>query len=384
MLVKVLHGNDCINDGRPYRNAVHDAYDHPTHLGLNNATGYERLSVPPEGGGDAWGDVPLQPDGSVRITVPAGELLLFQGIDADGHAVRQHSRVFALPPGHTVDTGVRPQHYSAQCAACHGVIDGGAYIGLLGTADVPAVSMDFDTDAAAVNAVDLTAAEVERQRMTFLHALRPLLDQRCLGCHAGASPAGNLSLVAAYDPVANYPADAWLGDLDFAGGDLDAAVPEAARVPGYNFSVPYSFLFHNDNISYQEDPTYTALIASHEALGELAPWDSGYQNLYVNLSGGRYLYLGGDGYASHYGRGDRLGGNSKDAWLLEILTGRDLDPDRDFVGSDHTSYLTEGEIRLLAGVMDVGFPYMTRCDDKVIPSGPNAGADWGDPLSLPY
>jgi len=384
VLVKVLHGNDCTNDGRPYRNAVHDAYDHPTHLGLNNATGYTRLFVPPESGGDAWGDVPLQPDGSVRVVLPAGELLLFQGIDADGHAVRQHTRVFALPPGHTIETGVRPEHYGAQCAACHGVIDGSDYVGLLETADVPAVSMDFDTDAAVASAVDLTAPEVIRQPMTFLHALRPLLDQRCVGCHAGADPAGDLSLVAAYDPVANYPADPWLGELDFAAGDLDAEVPEAARVPGYDFSVPYSFLFHNDNISYREDPTYAALIASHEAVGELAPWDSGYQNLYVNLSGGRYLYLGGDGYASHYGRADRLGGNSQDAWLLEILTGRDLDPDRDFTGSDHTGYLTEAEIRLLAGVMDVGFPYMTRCDDKTIPSGPNAGESWGDPYVHPY
>jgi hypothetical protein len=155
-------------------------------------------------------------------------------------------------------------------------------------------------------------------------------------------------------------------------------------VPAYNFSVPWSFLLHNDNVAYREADAYASLVESHEPIGELAPWDPAYQNLMVNLSGARYLYLGGDGYASHYGRADRLGGNSQDAWLLEILTGRDIEPARDFTGPDHTGYLDEAEVRLLTGIMDVGFPYMTRCDDKTIPSGPNAGQPWGDPQAIPY
>ena len=384
VLVKVLYGNDCTADGRPYRNAVHDVFDHPSHLGLNNATGYERLRVPPELGGDGWGDVPLQADGSVRVVLPAGELLLFQGIDSEGHAVRQHARVFAMAPGHTVQSGVKAEQYGPQCSSCHGVLDDSPFVGLQDIESVAPVTLDFDTEAAALAAVDLTLADVEREPMTFLHQVRERLDQHCVSCHSGANPDGDLSLVADYDGVGNYPMDAWVGELDFAGGDLDAVIPEAERIATPAFSVPFSFLFHNDNISYQEDPTYAAWMADHKPVGALAPWDSGYQNLYVNLSGGRYLYLGGDGYASHYGRGDRLGGNSKDAWLLEILSGRDLDPDRDFGGPDHTGYFTETELRLLTGVLDVGFPYMTRCDDKILPSGPNAGQPWGDPHALPY
>ena len=176
----------------------------------------------------------------------------------------------------------------------------------------------------------------------------------------------------------------WLDELDFENGDFDEVVPESARVPAYNFSVPYSFLFHNDNSVYPEDETYTALVESHTPIVELAPWDPGYQNLFLNISGGRYRYLGGDGYSSHYGRADHLGGNSQDAWLLEILTGQDIDPDRDFTGPDHTGYLDEAEIRLLAGILDVGFPFMTRCDDKTIPTGPLAGLPWGDPEAIPY
>jgi hypothetical protein len=384
VLVKVLHGNDCMNDGRPYRNAVHDSYDHPTHLGINNATGYERLAVTEAQGGDAWGDIPLQPDGSVRLVLPAGELLLFQGIDADGHVVRQHSRVFSMPPGHTVETGVKAEQYQSQCSACHGVIDGSAYQGLMATADVDVAPMDFATDAAAADAIDLTNPGVDRQLMTFLHQIRPLLDANCVGCHSGTNPGGALSLESDYSTVGNYPVAAWVAEYDFAAGDLESVLPEASRVAAHNFSVPYSFLFHDGNVVYQEDPLYAPLIAAHTPLAELAPWDPGYQNLFVNLSGARYLYLGGDGYASHYGRADRIGGNSQDAWLIEILTGRDVDPDRDFVGSDHTGYLDEAEIRLLTGIMDVGFPYMSRCDDTVIPSGPNAGEPWGDPEAVSY
>ena len=79
-----------------------------------------------------------------------------------------------------------------------------------------------------------------------------------------------------------------------------------------------------------------------------------------------------------------MGGNAQNAWLIEILTGRDLDPERDFEGPDHTGYLDESEVRVLMGLMDLGFPFMARCDDRTIPSGPNAGAPWGDPDAIPF
>ena len=98
----------------------------------------------------------------------------------------------------------------------------------------------------------------------------------------------------------------------------------------------------------------------------------------------RYRYLGGDGYASHYGRADVIGGNSQNAWLIEILTGEDLDPVHTFEGLDHTQFLSESEIRTLRAVMDLGFPYTARCDDRTIISGPNAGLPWGDPVVTSY
>ena len=375
ILVKMSYGNDCMNDGRAYRNAVHDTFDHPTHLGINNSTGYERLFLPAEAGGDGWGDVPLKPDGSVRVRLPAGELLLFQGVDAEGHVVTQHTRVFAMPPGHQVDTSVRREQYHSQCSSCHGAIDDQEFVGLRQTNLLPATPMDFDTDATSAEIVDLTAQPMVRQTMTFAEQIRPLLDTHCVECHVGSEPGGELSLAAQYSQTANYPAGS---RVDLLSAEFLEFVPVDERVTGYDFSVPYSWYMRDGNREYREHEDYAPLVSTHAPLAELAPWDPAYQNLMV-FEQETYRYLGGDGYASHYGRADEIGGNSQNAWLIEILTGDDIDPHNAFEGVDHTHLLSESEIRILRAVMDLGFPYTARCDDRVIPSGPNAGLPWGDP-----
>lgn len=380
VLVKIGDGNDCLNDGRPYRNAVHDTYDHPTHLGINNSTGYDRLVIPPEAGGDEWGDVPLQADGSIRLRLPAGELLLFQGINAEGRVISQHTRVFAMPPGHQVNTGVRREQYYSQCSSCHGVVGDEPFIGLQQTELLGTDAMDFDTDASLAEIVDLTSTVSSRQTMTFREQVRPLLDTHCTSCHAGALPAGELSLASEYSTTANYPAGSRANQFSEA---FLAFVPAEARVPGYDFSVPYSWFMRDDQNEYRNHSVYAPLIEAHVPLSELAPWDPAYQNLMLFSSGG-YRYLGGDGYASHYGRADVLGGNSQNAWLIEILTGADLDTRFNFSGPDHTSYLSETELRTLRAVMDLGFPYTARCDDSLVPSGPNEGLPWGDPEAISY
>src|SRR5204863_9358907 len=111
---------------------------------------------------------------------------------------------------------------------------------------------------------------------------------------------------------------------------------------------------------------------------ELAPWDPAYVNLFAN-DGARFIYLGGN-FSPNFGRADRLNGNSSDAWLIEILSGRDIDPVRSAAGFtvNHATLLTPAELRLREAVIDIGWPYMSRCDDKTVPSGPSAGKPWGD------
>jgi hypothetical protein len=140
----------------------------------------------------------------------------------------------------------------------------------------------------------------------------------------------------------------------------------------------YSWVFKEDEQEYRQSAQFAPKIAAHVPLAELAPWDPAYQNLFAN-DGTRYVYLSGF-LNPNFGRGDRLGGLSSDSWLVEILTGRDIDPVRNFTGTTaHTSILTADEVRTVMAVIDVGFPFMTRCDDKLVPSGPNAGAPWGEP-----
>ena len=382
VLVKKMGGNACMTDNRPYRFAVNaNKHDHPTHLGIGNGTGYTQLVVPVEAGGDGFGDVPLKSDGSVRLRVPAGQLLLFQGVDADGHVRRQHGRLFTMPPGHQVNTSVKREQYQSQCSSCHGMIDKDQEFEPIQTMHKYAPApMDFDTLAAAEPIVDLTGAQVTTRLLTHLHTIRPLLDTHCTSCHSGEEPAGELSLQAAYSATGNYPKGKWADPDYIYSGYLDH-VPEDKRIPSYNFSVSYSWLMLQDHASYKTHPFYLPFIESYTALSDLAPWDAAYQNL-MAAKGSSLRYITDSGNVGHMGRGDIPGGNSIRSWLIEILTGKNLSTSKSYEGIDHTTMLTEEQVRIVMAVIDAGYPYMARCDDKLIPSGPNAGKPWGDPKPI--
>jgi hypothetical protein len=106
----------------------------------------------------------------------------------------------------------------------------------------------------------------------------------------------------------------------------------------------------------------------------------------------------------NFGRGEvgiTAGSLSSKSYLIELLTGQDLDQSRNFTGAtSHIGMLTDSELRTLQGVIDVGFPYMSRCDgqsdeylhspidpatgETVVPSGlvragPYQGHPFGDP-----
>ena len=374
VLVKELAGNACTNDGHPYRRAVYDTHDHPTHLGINNSTGYTQLSVPESAGGDAFGNVPLAADGSVKLRVPAGELLLFQGVDADGHLVRQHTRVFALPPGHQIDTSVRRDQYSSQCATCHGSLDHSSGP-LFGDMDQHPAVFDFDTLAKAAAAVDLVDAATTRETLTFLDQLRPILDDRCVGCHSGGVPAGELTLGSAYSDSANAPAGRWMESIRGDYAAYLASLPAAEVVRGYDWSPARDFVLQDE--PYRS--TFIDQATPRQPLASLAPWDPAYQTLFLTENpGDRLYYLTAYEYAVNVGRG---GDYARTSFLLEVLTGRDLDPRRDYSGPDHTNYLSEREVRMLIALIDNGFPYAARCADRVVPSGPNIGRPWGDSVA---
>jgi hypothetical protein len=378
ILRKVSDKNACISDGRYIQMSnVSSNGLHPTALGLIDSTGFEQYRVPQAVGGDAYGDVPLKADGSVRVRVPAGQLLWFVGIDEGGFISAHRQRVSALPPGHSVDAGVKAEYYDSQCARCHGSIGGATLAEVRDLSNQPAV-LEFDTDASAAPPVDLTDEAVQTRLLTYRSLLNPIFQEHCTeGCHTGEDAAGELSLDATYSSVGNYPKGSWVDSAwDTYVAHMDALSAED-RAPSYNFSVTYDFLFRSDNQNYQD--FYASRMSTHEPLGELAPWEPGYQNLLLKRH-----YVNARDNVTQVGRVPQEGGNARSSFLLEVLTDIDLDPTNDYAGAfDHTELLSQADIRSVAAVLDAGFPYTARCDDKVIPSGTKAGGGWGQPISTP-
>ncbi len=373
ILRKVSDNNSCIADNRYIEMSNMPSNGlHPTVLGVVDSTGWEQYLVPQADGGDEWGDVPLREDGSIRVRLPAGQLLWFQGIDEAGFLTAHRERVTTFAPGHTIDTGVKEEYYDAQCNRCHTSIGGASMAESRDLSTLPAI-MEFDTLAKANEPTDLNGPNVTRRLLTYRDVVRPIFDAKCVSCHAGESPAGGLSLSDTYSATGNYPADSSWEDVTF--NTYRSFLPEAARVPSYNFSVAYSFFLRDDHEDYKA--YYADEIASHAPLAELAPWDPGYQNLFL-----KNYYINSFDRLTAVGRVPKEHGNAKRSYLIEVLEPTlDLDPDRSFTASAHADVnLTEAERRSIQAVLDAGFPYAARCNDVPVPSGPNTSEGWGEGL----
>jgi hypothetical protein len=207
-----------------------------------------------------------------------------------------------------------------------------------------------------------------------LKALRPILDAKCVSCHSGAAPAGELTLEAQYSATANYPAGRW-AQPPYVPDPYLNFVPAANRVPGYNWSVARAWMLERD----MQKQTFIPNADPYAPQGDLAPWDPAYQTLFLcdSADAGRFYYLTDYMYGLQLGRGGRF---SDTSYLLEVLTGKDLST-RSYTGTDHSGMLGEDEVRLFMALIDNGMPFMARCSDRTVASGPNAGEPWGEPVA---
>jgi hypothetical protein len=144
--------------------------------------------------------------------------------------------------------------------------------------------------------------------------------------------------------------------------------------PSYNYTPTYSFVFRSDQANYRT--FYANEMSSHKTLGNLTPWDPGYQNLFLKQHS-----VNGSGHITSMGRVPLECGNARHSYLLEVLGGQDRDTNHQFSGMDHTGILSDEELRTLAAVLDAGLPYTARCSDLTAPEGPNQGSPWGEPAS---
>jgi hypothetical protein len=66
------------------------------------------------------GSVPLESDGSVKVTLPAGKPLILELVDKSGAAVFTMTEEHQLGPGETISPGVPRALFNGVCGGCHG------------------------------------------------------------------------------------------------------------------------------------------------------------------------------------------------------------------------------------------------------------------------
>lgn len=116
------------------------------------------------------GEVPVEEDGSVRFTVPAGKSIYFQAIDENGMAIQSMQSATYVHPGE-----------SLTCQGCHEPKHkaGSAPRRL--------------AEAAKRGPRKLTPGPAGSQPVTFPQLVQPILDKKCVGCHAKEEKAPDLS-----------------------------------------------------------------------------------------------------------------------------------------------------------------------------------------------
>ncbi|MCC6999968.1 MAG: hypothetical protein IT370_35545 [Deltaproteobacteria bacterium] len=157
-------------------------------------------------------ELPVAADGSFQARVPVTVPFRLQPLDASRMAVGvTHNRWYYTLPGQVLTQGLSvatgTARYGSRCAACHGD---------------PAGVADRAPELEAPDAVtgaSLSLSRFERQNprrpvdppvlgaatrieVDFQRDVQPILDRRCVSCHAGGSPAGALDLSAS--PSAHF------------------------------------------------------------------------------------------------------------------------------------------------------------------------------------
>jgi Hydrazine synthase alpha subunit middle domain/F5/8 type C domain len=128
------------------------------------------------------GVVPVESDGSAYFRAPSGVALFFQALDAKGRAVQTMRSATHVQPGQTLS-----------CTGCHDP-----------RRDAPPPSAPLL--AARREPSRITVGPEGSWTMRFDTLIQPLLDAKCIGCHAADSPdaeAAKLTLTAgaAYDTL---------------------------------------------------------------------------------------------------------------------------------------------------------------------------------------
>lgn len=157
----------------------------------------------------AVGEVPLAPDGSCLVELPARVPMRLAFLDRRGMSVGADHHHWSAPKAkERFPVGIASFAYAARCAGCHGSMDGDPGQVLTPPVDIltqASVTLARFEDHDRRRPLDPQHVnEGSSLHVDFRRDLEPILVTRCatVGCHAGASPAAGLSLTAA--PTAFY------------------------------------------------------------------------------------------------------------------------------------------------------------------------------------
>ncbi|MFQ5649859.1 MAG: hypothetical protein ACE5IY_07945 [bacterium] len=116
------------------------------------------------------GVAPVQPDGSFSVRVPANIPISFNTLDSLGRAIVIKRNWVTIRPGEAFP----------RCTGCHGPRG--------------QESGNSSPMAATLPATDLVGPQDGRQNVSFGFAIEPIISSKCVSCHSGATPGGNLDL----------------------------------------------------------------------------------------------------------------------------------------------------------------------------------------------
>jgi hypothetical protein len=147
------------------------------------------------------GEVPVAPDGSFNVEVPANTPIQLQLLGADGTALRSCGWIWARnrePRG---------------CVGCH--------------EDGELVPENWFTDAVQEDAVSLCPPPHERRSVDFRRQVMPIVEAKCAGCHGvdGAEPRLDEGLAAGDGSRPGLPFSRAYRNLLRAGSSPDASGP---------------------------------------------------------------------------------------------------------------------------------------------------------------
>lgn len=127
-----------------------------------------------------WGVVPVEPDGSAHFVVPANRAVFFQALDAEFREIQRERTYVNYAPGEM-----------RSCSGCHGQGHRAAEVvpTLLALSRAPSRPQPQPCDLAE-NGGDGQAGQV----IHYPSDIQPIFDRRCVECHGGAKPAGDLRL----------------------------------------------------------------------------------------------------------------------------------------------------------------------------------------------